>query len=116
MSASYPTPQFSRTALAPSIIAAIALLAGVALIETDTFTVIRYVVSILALIVIVFAWNAKQWWWLIGLVPIVVAWNPVVPLDFDDNVWLGMQYIAALVFIAAGIRIKIRNPDDRNRR
>ena len=116
MSASYPTPQFTRPALAPGILGALALLAGVALVQSDTFTVIRYVASILALIVIVFAWNAKQWWWIIGLAPIVIAWNPVVPIEFPDDLWLGMQYVAALIFIAAGIRIKVRNPEDRNRR
>ena len=116
MSASHPTPQFRRTALAPGIIAALVLLAGIALLGSDTFIVVNYVVSILALIVSVFAWQAKQWWWLIGLLPIAVAWNPVFPIEVDPDVWLGLQYGAALVFIAAGILIKIRNPEDRNRR
>jgi hypothetical protein len=31
-------------------------------------------------------------------------------------VWLALQYVAAIVFIVAGVRIKVPNPDDRNRR
>jgi hypothetical protein len=116
MSATYPTPQFRRTALAPGILGAIVLLAGIGLIGGDVFTVILYAVSILALIMAVFSWQAKQWWWLIGFVPIAVVWNPVFPLGLEGDVWLGLQYIAALVFIAAGILVKIRNPEDRNRR
>jgi len=116
MSASYPTPRFRRTALAPAIVGALALLAGIALIDSDTFIVVNYVVSILALIVSVFAWQARQWWWLIGLVPIAVVWNPVFPVGLEGDAWLGLQYVAALVFIAAGVLIKIRNPEDRNRR
>ena len=116
MSASYPTPQFRRTALAPGILGALVLLAGIALIGSDAFTVIRFVVSILALIVIVFAWQAKMWWWIIGLGPIAVLWNPIIPAELSDDVWLGAEYVAALIFIAAGILIKIRNPDDRNQR
>lgn len=106
MSASYPSPA-RRTALIPAIIAIVALLAGVALIEGDGFTIIRYIVSIFALIVAVFAWQAKQWWWLIGLAPIAVLWNPVLPIDLRaPDVWLALQYVATLVFAAAGIFIK----------
>ena len=107
MSASYPTRR-RRTALIPAVLVTIVLLAGAALIESDTFTVIRYVVSIFALIVAVFAWQAKQWWWLIGLVPIAVLWNPVIPIELGlPDLWLGLQYVAALVFVAAGILIRV---------
>lgn len=110
MSASYPSTS-RRTALAPSLLAVIALLIGVALISGDGFIVIRYAVAILALIVAVFAWQAHQWWWLIGLVPIAVLWNPILPITLDaGDLWLGLQYVAALVFIAAGILIRV--PDE----
>jgi hypothetical protein len=111
MSASYPS-RVRRTALVPSILAVIALLVGVALITSDGFTIIRYVVSIFALIIAAFAWQARQWWWLIGLIPIAVLWNPVVPIDLGiPDLWLGLQYAAALVFIAAGVLIKARDDD-----
>lgn len=106
MSASYPT-RLRRTALVPALIAVVALLVGVALIEADGFIVIRYIVSILALIVAVFAWQARQWWWLVGLVPIAVLWNPVFPIELEQpDLWLGLQYVAAIVFIAAGILVR----------
>lgn len=112
MSASYPTP-YRRTALAPAILAVIALLIGVALIESGGFLVIRYVVSILALIVAVFAWQARQWWWLVGLLPIALLWNPVFPIVLDSaDLWLGLQYGAAIVFLAAGILIRIAVSDE----
>ncbi len=90
------------------MLAAMALLIGSALITSDTFTVIRFIVSILALIVAVFAWQAAQWWWIIGLAPIAVLWNPVLPIDVGlPDLWLGLQFIASLIFIAAGVRIKV---------
>jgi hypothetical protein len=114
---SYPTPEFRRTALAPGILGAIVLLAGLALIGSDAFTWIRFAVSILALIVCVYAVQAKQWWWLLPLVPVVIAWNPVFPFDTRPvQLWFGLQYLAAGVFIAAGIFIRIPNADDRNAR
>jgi len=113
MSASYPT-RSRRTALAPAILATIALLVGVAIIDTGGFIVVRYAVAILALIVAVFAWQARQWWWIIGLVPIAVLWNPVLPIDLGQpDLWLGLQYVAALLFIAAGILVKVEDKDDK---
>lgn len=113
MSASYPT-RSRRTALVPAILAAITLLIGVAIITTDGFIVIRYVASILALIVGVFAWQARQWWWIIGLAPIAVLWNPVLPIDLGQpDLWLGLQYVAVLVFIPAGILITVIDASDK---
>jgi hypothetical protein len=107
VSASYPV-QRRRTALIPSIIAVIALLVGVAIIDGGGFVVVRYVVSIFALIVAVFAWQARHWWWLVALVPIAVLWNPVFPIELGmPDLWLGLQYVAALVFLAAGILIRV---------
>ena len=113
MSATYPSRR-RRTAIIPAVLAAIALLAGLALLESDAFLVIRFAVSILALIVAVFAWQARQWWWLIGLVPVAVLWNPVFPIDLGSpDLWLGLQYVAAIVFIAAGILIRVRDDEGR---
>lgn len=114
--ARYPTPEFRRVALAPAILATVALLAGVAAIGGDLYLLIRFVVSILALIVAVFAWQAKHLWWMLVLVPIAVVWNPVVPIELSRDVLLAAHYVAALVFIAAGILIRVRNDEDRNSR
>lgn len=112
MSASYPTST-RRTALIPALIAAVALLVGVALIGGGGFTIIRFVVSIFALIVAVFAWQAGHWWWLVPLVAIAVLWNPVLPIELGQaELWMALQYGAAAVFIAAGILIKVVDTGD----
>ena len=112
----YPTPEYRRIALAPSIIGTIVLLAGVALVDSDGYLVIQFIVAIFALIIGYFAWQAKQWWWIIPLVAIAVVWNPVFPITIDGDLWLILHYVAAIVFIAAGVLIKVRNEDDKNRR
>jgi hypothetical protein len=94
-------------ALAPGLLASIALLVGVALIESEAFIVMRFVVSILALIVMVFAFQARHWWWIPIMVAIAVVWNPVYPLDIAGPWWLGAQYVAILAFVLAGIFIKV---------
>jgi hypothetical protein len=103
----YGEPTFRRTALAPGIIAAILLLVGFALIGSDAFLWILYPISILALIVAWFAFQARHWWWIPPLLAIAVLWNPVFPFGFDGPLWLGAQYLAILVFVLAGVLIKV---------
>ena len=100
-------PTFTRSALAPGLLGAIALLGGLALLDSESFVIIRYVVSILALIICVFAIQSKAWLWLIGLVPIAVLWNPVVVIELSGQGWVSAQFIAALVFIVVGVRTKV---------
>lgn len=100
-------PTFTRSALAPGLLGAIALLAGLALLEGEGFIVIRYMVSILALILCVFVIQARSWWWLIGLVPMAVVWNPIAVFDLSGQGWASAQYVGALIFIIVGVRTKV---------
>lgn len=114
---SYPTKSFRRTALAPGILGAIMLLAGLALLDTGTYFWFTSGVAILAAIVAVYAWQAKQWWWLPILAAMAVAWNPVWPINWHHWIgWLIAQYVGAVVFLVAGVLIKVPNEDDRNRK
>ena len=94
-----------RNALAPGIIGAVALLLGVLVIGGDAFTIVRFIVAILALIVAWFAIRARHWWWAPLLVVVAVVWNPVVPIELEGELWLGAQYVGMLLFIVAGIWI-----------
>jgi len=102
-----PTPQTQRNALAPGLLAAIALfLSPLFTGDNVVATIIFYLVPILALIVAWFAWQARQWWWTIVFVAIAVIWNPVFPFGFSGQVWTAAQFVAALLFIAAGVLVK----------
>ena len=71
-------------------------------------------IAVLAAIVAVFAWQAQQWWWLPLLAVIVVAWNPIWPIDFHHWIgWLIAQYVAAVVFLVIGVLVKVPNEDDK---
>jgi hypothetical protein len=107
-----PTPRFTRPALAPGILAALVLFGGLALLESDAYLFIRFGVCILAVIVGVFAWQARAWWWLIGLVPIAVIWNPAWVIELSGQGWVAIQFVAALILIFAGVAIKVPRTDD----
>jgi hypothetical protein len=107
-------PTFQRNALAPGILGALALIVAQLLIGTDWFETLRFVIAVLALIVGWFAFQAKHWWWILPMLAIAVAWNPVLPFDFSGPVWVGAHWVAALVFLAAGMLIKAPRVDERD--
>jgi hypothetical protein len=87
------------------MLGALVLLFGLAL--ADWYVPVQYVTCVLALILCVFAGQAKRWWWLAGLVPIVVLWNPVWPIPGLRPVLPLLTIAAAVVFVVAGLTIKI---------
>lgn len=102
--------QLQRNALAPAIIAAITLLVAPAIIATDWFTVVRFVVAILALIIGWFAVQAGQWWWAVVAGAIAVLWNPVIPFAFDGLPWTIAQPLAGAALMAAGVLVTTTPP------
>ena len=88
----YGLPAFRRLALAPGLLAAVALLVGIALLDSEAFLVFRYTTAILALIVLVFAFQARHWWWLPIMLAIAVIWNPVFPLGISGPWWRGRSF------------------------
>jgi hypothetical protein len=109
----YGEATFRRTALAPGILGAILLLAGFALIDSGAgFLWILYPVSILALIVAWFAFQARHWWWIPVFLAIAVVWNPIFPLGLSGPFWFAAQYLAAILFVLAGVLIKVPVPDE----
>jgi hypothetical protein len=92
-----------RRALAPAVLAAIVLLAGLALIGSDGFLWIRYGVAILSLIVAVFVWQARRWAWLPVPIVIAVLWNPALPFPFSGKPWAIGQLVAAVLLVVTGV-------------
>jgi hypothetical protein len=97
---------FQRNAFAPGILAAIVCLAGIALLTHEYYLGVRFVVTILAVIIGWFAIQAKAWWWVPVMLAIAIVWNPVVPFAFTGEWWVAAHVIAAGLFIAAGATIK----------
>jgi len=57
--------------------------------------------------VAVFAWQARKWWWVLPLGAVAVLWNPVFPIELGmPDLWLGLQYVAALIFLIAGLLVR----------
>jgi hypothetical protein len=105
----YKDPVARRMALAPGLLGAIVLLAGLALLDNEGgFLVIRYATAILAAIVGWFAIQGRAWWALPLLAAIIVVWNPVFPLEFHGQLWVAGQFLAAIVFVACAVLVKVR--------
>ncbi|WP_207456278.1 DUF6804 family protein [Herbiconiux sp. SYSU D00978] len=112
----YPQQQYRRVGLAPGILGAVVALAAVGVIGEDWFTIVRYALSILAAILAVFSFQARQWWWLPVLAAVIVVWNPVFPLALPDEAWFVLQYAVSVVFLAVAFTVRLPVEDDRGAR
>lgn len=106
-SAKSETPPFTRPALAPSLIAAIVLLACVAIIDSSGFVFARWGVTVLSLIVLVFAVRGRAWWAAVLTAAIAVCWNPLAVVPIPGEVWAALQLVAAALFIVVGILVTV---------
>ncbi|WP_309105216.1 DUF6804 family protein [Microbacterium sp.] len=108
-------PAFQRNALAPGMIAALALVVSQLWLAGAWDEIFRFVISILALIVAWFAVQAKHWWWVPVFVAIAVMWNPVAPFSWEgetlSTVFSLAHWAAAAAFLAAGLLIKVPRDD-----
>lgn len=108
-------PERVRPVLVPCLLAGLVLLATIPLIGTDWYTTVRYVVSILALIVVVIAFQSGRGPWALPLLIPAVLWNPVVPLDLARLVLLIAHLLAAALFLAVGVLLRAPATDARGR-
>jgi len=100
-------PSFTRPALAPSLLAAVVLLACVAVIDSSAFVFARWGVTVLALIVLVFAVRGRVWWAVALTAAVAVCWNPVVVVPIPGQVWAALQLVVAALFVVVGITVKV---------
>lgn len=101
------TPPFTRPALAPSLLAAVVLVSCVAIVDSSAFVFARWGVTVLALIVLVFAIRGRTWWAAVLTAAVAVCWNPVVVVPIPGQVWAALQLVAAAIFVAVGIAVKV---------
>ncbi|MFZ7088032.1 DUF6804 family protein [Curtobacterium sp. RRHDQ10] len=104
-------PAFTRPALAPGLLTAVVLLACVALVGSGPFVFVRWGVTVLALIVLVFAVRGHNWIGIAVAGVVVVLWNPLVAIPVPGQVWAALQVVAAAAFIAVGILVKVPRDD-----
>lgn len=96
-----------RPGLPPAILGALCLLVALAIIGTDYYLYVRYVVSVLALIFAVISVQYRQWWWALPVLPLAVLWNPAWPLSFPDQTWQLLIFLGSAVFLVVGICLRV---------
>lgn len=100
-------PPWTRPALAPSLLAAVVLLACVAIIDASAFVFARWGVTVLALIILVFAVRGRSWWAAALMAAVAVCWNPLVVVPIPGQVWAALQIVAATLFVVVGLAVKV---------
>ncbi len=88
------------------------LLACVALIDASAFVFARWGVTVLALIILVFAVRGRAWWAAALMAAVAVCWNPLVVVPIPGQVWAALQIVAAALFIVVGLAVKVPRETD----
>lgn len=99
-----------RRALAPAMLGALVLIGGLLLVGQEGYLLIRFAVSILALITAVFVWQARRWAWLAAPLVVAVLWNPVFPLDFTGRPFRLGHVVGAAALLVTGVFAKYAPP------
>lgn len=100
--------EYQRNALAPGILVAVVLIAGIALIGQEYYLAVRFVAAILAVIIGWFAIQAGQWWWAPVMLAVALVWNPIYPINITGEWLVGAHIVGAAVCLVAGALIKFR--------
>jgi hypothetical protein len=99
-----------RRALGPALIGALVLLGGLLLVGQESYLIIRFAVSILALITAVFVWQSRKWAWLPVPVVIAVLWNPVLPFGFSGQPFRLGHVVGAAALLLVGAVVRYTPP------
>ena len=105
-------PALIRPAFLPGILGAVVAFVGTGLIGSDFSLVIRFAISILAMIMAVYAAQGRRWLWILPLAALAVIWNPVFPVDFSGPPWVVAHIAAAGVFLLVGFFLTVPDKGD----
>jgi disulfide bond formation protein DsbB len=96
-----------RPLLVAGIIGAVVCLVGAATLGGGVFTLIRFLVAILALILAWMSVQYRAWWWAVPLAAMAVLWNPVIPIDLPLDGWRAVHYIGAALFLTPAVLVRV---------
>lgn len=100
------TPARTRPVFVPALLGAVVVMSGLFFLDLDAYTIARYAVSILALIVAVLVVQHGSPAWAVPMVVVAVLWNPVYPFAFSGLPWAAGHIVAAATFIAAALLVR----------
>ncbi len=100
------TPARTRPVFVPALLGAVVVMSGLFFLDLDAYTIARYAVSILALIVAVLVVQHGSPAWAVPMVVVAVLWNPVYPFAFSGSPWAAGHIVAAATFIATALLVR----------
>ena len=110
--------EYMRPGILPGMLGSLAVLAGLFAFKSDWFITVQFAVSILAAIMIAFAFQGRTvrprvtFVFIPLLAVVVIVWNPIVNLtaNFTGQIWMLAEVAAAVVVFFTGLLIKTVAP------
>ena len=67
------------------------------------YTMMRWIVTAIALLVAWYAYAAEIWWVIPVFVVLAILFNPIIPVTMTKKEWATIDKVSAVVFVVAGI-------------
>ncbi|WP_066518940.1 DUF6804 family protein [Curtobacterium ammoniigenes] len=103
---------FTRPGLAPALIGAAVLTFCASFVNDAGFFAVRLGVTVLALIILVFAAQGGRWIAATVVAAIAVLWNPVLVIPLTGPLWMALQFVGSAVLVAVGILLRVPVRED----
>lgn len=96
----------TRPALWVCLIGVVTSLVALGQLPHDYYIFNRFVVTAVAVWVVVIGVREKVPGWLVGLIPLGLLWNPILPFYLDRATWAPLNVLAAVFLFICGLLIK----------
>lgn len=70
------------------------------------YSLLRFLVCGAALILTFNALMARHRSWLVLTIPLLVLWNPLIPIHLDKGIWIVLDLVAGALLVSAGMHIR----------
>lgn len=92
--------------LIPAVIAAPMLFVAVANLPYDYFILLRWVVTVCAVIILYAALEKEDNTWMVIMGAVAILFNPIWPVHLTKSIWIPIDIAAGILFIVSIFFVK----------
>jgi len=72
------------------------------------YILLRWMITISAVFLLSLAYEQKETFWLFSMGIIAILFNPIIPVYFDKETWVVIDFIVAIMFLVSIFKIKLK--------
>ena len=72
------------------------------------YVLLRWVVALTAVFLLCLAYESKKTFWLFLMGLVAILFNPIIPVHLDKEIWVIIDFVAAVMFLVSIFKVKTR--------